>query len=158
MESLPERWPVMFADINRGVFEVCPWVQKDGELVDGRAVTCCRLDGLGRERREEKAGEEEAVKRADGGGLGEFAQAEGFLAGADALLARLWGKEVLEEGNNALGHTRQKPGGQVARLCKILRPCFVLLHRFVGAILDQSVGTVKPFQKKYCFRHCELPI
>ena len=111
MESLPERWPVMFADVNRGVFEVCPWVQKDGELVDGRAVTCCRLDGLGRERREEKAGEEQSVKRADGGGLGECAQAEDFLAAADALLLRQRGKEVLEEGNNAFDHARQKPGG-----------------------------------------------
>ena len=62
-------------------------------------------------RRKEKAGEEEAVKRSECGGLGEFAQAGNFLAAADALLLRQRGKKVLEEGNNAFDYARQKPGG-----------------------------------------------
>ena len=107
-------------------------------------VRCLVCEG---QRREEKAGEEQAVERADAGGLGKCAPA-GDLAGADALLLRLWGKEILEEGNNAFGHANPKPGSGIARLCKILRPCFVLLHFVVGAILDRSVGIVKPLPKK----------
>ena len=61
--------------------------------------------------REEETGEEEAVKRSNGGGLGKRTQAEGFLAAADALLVRQRGKEVWEEGNNAFDHARQQPGG-----------------------------------------------
>ena len=127
----------------------------DVPLVDFRTGAYRRLNW---KRHEQEAGEEQAVKRSDGGGLGEFAQAGGFLAAADALLMRQRGKEVLEEGNNAFDHAPQKSGSGVTRHRKQNRFCFVLLHEFVGAILDQSVGIVKRFPKKQCLLHDELRI
>ena len=53
-----------------------------------------RLEG-----HEQESGEEQAVKRADAGGLEDCAKAGGSLAAADALLLRLGGKKVLNDGN-----------------------------------------------------------
>ena len=53
-----------------------------------------RLEG-----HEQEAGEEQSVNRADAGGLENLDQTRGFLAAADALLLRLEGKKVLNDGN-----------------------------------------------------------
>lgn len=55
-----------------------------------------------RQRRKEKAGEEESVKRADASGLENLAQSKGFLAAADALLLASGREEGFGRGKRLL--------------------------------------------------------
>ena len=61
------------------------------------------------ERHEQEAGEEQAVNRADAGGLEDCDKAGDFLPTADSFLARQRGKEILEEGNDSFGGFCQNP-------------------------------------------------
>ena len=76
-----------------------------GRVGDSTALRC----QMRKQRRKQEAGEEQAVNRADAGGLEDGAEAEGFWNGADALLLRPGGKKVLNEGNDAFDGSRQNP-------------------------------------------------